>query len=161
MNPQINKVFGIPDHARIEKVGRTWVCNWEENGTPFYLVLEDSIVRLRVGELEKDQIQPYRNWIHARTQNLNRDRGAIRRDKHEIVVEYRKYLKSIGVKIKVKSLVQDLEELVEKHRVLSAEIEQSKDEWLLELSQAAEKLSAIFLTYRCEDLPSADSSEEQ
>jgi hypothetical protein len=140
MNPQINKVFGIPDHARIEKVGRTWVCNWEENGTPFYLVLEDSIIRLRVGELEKDQIQPYRNWIHARTQNLNRDRGEVRRAKHEIVVEY---LKSIGAKIKVKSLAQDLEELVEKHKVLSEEIEQSNDEWLLELSQAVEKLNAI------------------
>jgi hypothetical protein len=142
MNPQINKVFGIPDTARIEKVSRTWVCHWEEDGTSFRLVLEDSIVRLRVAELEKDQTQPFRNWLHVRTQNLHRVRE-VRKAKHKIVVEYRKYLKSIGAKIKVKSLAQDLEDLVEKHKVLSAEIEQSKDEWLLELSQAVEKLSAI------------------
>jgi hypothetical protein len=142
MNPQINKVFGIPDTARIEKVSRTWVCHWEEDGTPFSLVLDDSIVRLRVGELEKDQVQPYRNWLHVRTGNLHKVRE-LRKAKHEIVVNYRKYLKSTGVKIKVKTFAEDLVDLIERHRILSSEIDQSKDEWLLELSQAIEKLSAI------------------
>lgn len=142
MNPRIKQVFGIPDTARIEKIGRTWVCHWEEEGTPFRLVLEDSVVRLRIGELEKDQTQPYRNWLHVRTQNLHKVRE-VRKAKHEIVVGYRKHLKSTGVKIKVKTLAEDLADLVERHRILSAEIEQTKDEWLLELSQAAEKLSAI------------------
>lgn len=142
MNPRINDVFRIPSTARIEKVGRTWVCCWEEDGTPFHLVLEDSIIRLRVGELEKDQIDPFRNWYHFRVGNLGKVRD-IRKAKHDLVVNYRQYLKSQGVKVKIKTLPEELEELVEKHKKIGAEIDQSHSEWLLELSQAAEKLSAI------------------